>query len=368
MLCRWRRHLLDPKRELHIGPGMHVDVSHLYDLVGADKPLREGDLNYSDKQHWSATNRIFSIETLVALQLKIGEWEHKRDQVASTQGAATSDHVENPFWGTFTFIKMGYHLKAAWLEDDDPHDAIHHAAWALTGILNWRFWLDHRQKNPYEQQQHGNTNHYTAKRHFMTRETFLDTVISLSTRILMFPLYRGELDGAGSFVGDETARRLREWKPIGNRVSSRFSEYGFANMRMKNTNTPAMGALAATSHLKHYWAQMMIDSQADFEFPTSKRGVPTSVKKTGVAASQAPVGYWDDLTDAHIKETMEHAKLDCTNHLKTKCHFERELDASKRREFFSAPCLHFPKMETFRCGYNAMQCMMCVVRCMMCNV
>ena len=128
MLCRWRRHLLDPKRELHIGPGMHVDVSHLYDLVGADKPLREGDLNYSDKQHWSATNHIFSIETLVALQLKIGEWEHKRDQVASTQGAATSDHVENPFWGTFTFIKMGYHLKAAWLEDDDPHDAIHHAA------------------------------------------------------------------------------------------------------------------------------------------------------------------------------------------------------------------------------------------------
>ena len=100
----------------------------------------------------------------------------------------------------------------AW-QGDDPQDTIHHAAWALRGILNWRFWLGHRQKNPYEQQQHGNTNHYTAKRHFMTRETFLATVMSVSTRILMFPLYRGELDGAGSFVGDETTRMEAHWKP-----------------------------------------------------------------------------------------------------------------------------------------------------------
>ena len=79
---------------------------------------------------------------------------------------------------------MRYRLKQCWLADDDPIEAIEHAGWVLTALLYWRYWLDEREKDP----DLNNIDHYTVRQHHMTRETFLDSIISCSTRVLVFLL------------------------------------------------------------------------------------------------------------------------------------------------------------------------------------
>ena len=72
------------------------------------------------------------------------------------------------------------------------------------------------------------------------------------------------------------------------------------------------------------------------------------VRVGGIATSRAPDGYWDGLSDDLIKGIIDTAKRDCVQYLASECHFDRELDVSKQREFFSTPCLHFPKMDAFK--------------------
>ena len=327
LLWRWRRQFL--QRDLHIGPGMHVNWRDLEGAVGGTEHLLEGDLDHSDKQNWGATNRIFSMESVV----------HLHKQMKSKGDDPNHDPDQHPYQGTLTYILMGYKLKCAWLEDDDPLGAVENAAWVMTALLYWRFWLDERQKNP----NNNSTDHYTMGTHNLTRETFLDSIISCSTRILIFLLYRGE-EGSD----DDVSRRLRQWKPCGNRVSSRFSEYGFQQLRASAVNTPAFGALAATQHLKHYWAHQMIDGMSDFSFPCSRRTPVTQTRPNCVANQRAPDGYWDGLSDAKMNERIDKAVASVKSHFGEELHITGELDLSQQEAFFSSPCLHFPKMDVFK--------------------
>ena len=167
LLWRWRRHMLTCKRTMHIGPGLFVNWRH---LEGAPH-LRGGDLKYTDKQNWAGTQRIFSLDSLQYLQAEMAQ-----------------DPDNRAYHGTITFIWWGIQLLAMWYHDAElpPLDTIRQAATMLHGILYWRFWVDKREKT----QDASALDHYSIKYNFMTRETFLDSVISASTRILVFVLYR----------------------------------------------------------------------------------------------------------------------------------------------------------------------------------
>jgi hypothetical protein len=117
---------------------------------------------------------------------------------------------------------------------------------------------------------------------------------------------------------------------------------------MKQTNTAAVGAMAAVQHVKHYWAQIQIDAQADFELPASKRGITRKVRAGCVTQQRAPEGYWDSLSNEAISAALDRGVASAKSWLQDKCKFNLELDLSKRSQFFSAPCLHFPKMESFK--------------------
>ena len=246
--------------------------------------------------------------------------------------------------GTYTFILMGYRLKQAWLDDDNPIEAIEHAGWVLTALLYWRYWLHEREKNPDRL----SSDHYTVKQHHMTRETFLDSIISCSTRVLVFILYRGEEDEEGNLKEDRIAESLRQWKPIGNRLSSRFSEYIFQYVRMQNTNTPAMGAHAALQHLKHYWAQMRMNARAAFSLPHSRRTPKSEINlKDGLARSRADPEYWAGSTNEKIRLALDRAMANARLYFQEMCKFDIDLNLQQRGVFFSAPCKHFPRMEVF---------------------
>ena len=150
LLWRWRRHLLDPKRQMHVGPGFVVNWRH---LEGCPH-LRGGDLRYSDKQNWNGTERIFSLDTVLWLQEQMDE-----------------NPEEHNYKGTLSFVWLGYQLRVCWLGDSDPLLAMQQAVSVLTSPLYWRFWLDKRPKQPTA----GCTETYSITRNFMARETFLAT-------------------------------------------------------------------------------------------------------------------------------------------------------------------------------------------------
>ena len=177
---------------------------------------------------------------------------------------------------------------------------------------------------------------YSVRNNFLTRETFLDVVISCAARVLVYIMYKAH-------------PKLRKWKVCGSRMSSRFNEYLFQFIRTRNTNTPAMRALAALRHVKHYSAQMAIAGEADFDLPDYRRTISAKIeKKGGLDHQRAPSGYYE----LHVTETRVHAAIDrgmgrCRNMLTNKCGFKQLLDVTKQDEFFSAPCLHFPTQDTF---------------------
>ena len=73
---------------------------------------------------------------------------------------------------------------------------------------------------------------------------------------------------------------------------------------MKQTNTAAVGAMAAVQHVKHYWAQIQVDAQAGFELPASKRGITRKVRAGCVTQQWAPEGYWDSLSNEAISAAL----------------------------------------------------------------
>lgn len=91
------------RRDLHIGRGMHVKCRDLESIVGAGGHLLEGDLDHSDKQNWPATNRFFSMESVL----------HLHSQIEAKENDPQHDPDQHPYRGTLAFILMGYKLKCA---------------------------------------------------------------------------------------------------------------------------------------------------------------------------------------------------------------------------------------------------------------
>jgi hypothetical protein len=313
LMWRWRRHLLSAKRAMHIGPGLYVNWRHLQ----GSPSLRGGDLKHTDKQNWGATQRIFSIETVQWLTSEMEE-----------------DPSQHNYLGTITFVWWGYQLLAAWYHDENvsPLVTIMHAASVLNSILYWRFWVDQRRK---KKGQDGALEHYSIQNNFMTRETFLDTIISCATRILIFVLYRDDPD-------------LCQWMPTGDRVSSCFCEHLNQHIRQAATNTTAVTSYSAMLHVTHYTTQQMIAATADFNHPESRRGITHTMKEGGISRTRAPDGYYDELTDENIMHTLDVAIEQGNTWLQERCKFSEDLSLDKQSHFFSAPCKHFPKMECFR--------------------
>ena len=109
-----------------------------------------------------------------------------------------------------------------------------------------------------------------------------------------------------------------------------------------------MRALAALRHFKHYAAQMAIAGEADFDLPDDRRTVSASIKKGGVDEQRAPPGYYElNVTPEKVDAAIDRGMHRCQNMLSDKCGFKQLLDISKQNEFFSAPCLHFPKQDSF---------------------
>ena len=94
----------------------------------------------------------------------------------------------------------------------DRKKAVVDASFCCAFVLYWRWRIVHGLEAAG----------YTLKKHFLTRETFLDILTITQTRILLVVLYR-------------------EWYPDfkihGPNVSSRFSEYVFQYCRRFETNS-----------------------------------------------------------------------------------------------------------------------------------
>ena len=235
--------------------------------------------------------------------------------------------------GTACYIYFGYSLMTCWLQDGqlDPEVIIEHAAFCMAFVLYWRYWLNYQMDHPMD----GAMISYSVRNNFLTRETFLDVVISAAARVLVYVMYK-------------VHPKLRKWKPCGSRMSSRFCEYLFQFIRMRNTNTPAMRALAALRHFRHYAAQMAIAGEADFDLPDYRRTISARISKGGLVDQRAPPGYYEEhITAEKIDTAIDKGMHHCRELLTNKCGFKQLLDVSKQDEFFSAPCLHFPTQDTF---------------------
>jgi hypothetical protein len=310
----WRLRVLLLKQNLmHLGPGQLVSAEHLKDCPF----LKTGDLDYHDKQNWGACQRIFSLQVFEYLIKKVDgfRWEGspKDGQYVEDwyeDGGGKSRNYEPQMAGTACYIYFGYSLMTCWLQDGDlaPEHIIEHAAFCMSFVLYWRYWLKYQMDNPLP----GSLVSYNIRHNFLTRETFLDVVISAAARVLVYILYK-------------THPKLRKWKPCGNRMSSRFNEYLFQFIRMRNTNTPAMRALAALRHFKHYAAQMAIAGEADFDLPDYRRTVSASIKKGGVVEQRALPGYYElnvtpEKIDAAIDRGMHRCqKCSVTNVASSSC-------------------------------------------------
>jgi len=88
--------------------------------------------------------------------------------------------------GTLAYVVFGTRLLRAYIgyEDDaealDRTGAVSDAAFACAFVLFWRWQISSPLSNKG----------YSLKKHFLTRETFLDVVTVTQTRILLVILYR----------------------------------------------------------------------------------------------------------------------------------------------------------------------------------
>jgi hypothetical protein len=303
--------------------------------------LKTGDLDYHDKQSWDACQRIFSIKTFEYLTKKVEgfRWEGspkdgKYIEDWHEDAAGRSRNFEPQMSGTASYVYFGYCFMTCWLQDMQlsPEQIIEHAAFCMAFVLYWRFWLKYQMDHP----EIGAMVMYSVRNNFLTRETFLDVVISCAARVLVYIMYKAH-------------PKLRKWKVCGSRMSSRFNEYLFQFIRMRNTNTPAMRALAALRHVKHYSAQMAIAGEADFDLPDYRRTISAKIeKKGGVGHQRAAPGYYElRVTETRVNAAIDRGMDRCRNMLTNKCGFKQLLDVSNQDDFFSAPCLHFPTQDTF---------------------
>ena len=144
-------------------------------------------------------------------------------------------HTEDERRGTLAIIHIGTSLRDAWLAEEQPgwtpEQSIQKAAEVLAFVMHWRHHV-------------ATTSGLNLKKHCLTRETILDTIISCASCILRFPLFRDHHP---------------EFKPYGPNLSSRFSEYGFNFSRKESASLSCRGHQLS---YKHYLAQMSMQASA----------------------------------------------------------------------------------------------------------
>ena len=256
---RIRRQLLDGTHNFHLNDGAEAGVAHLRSFMDTIGGFTERDLDYHEKQHWSGCLKIFSLNTVKKLQDKMDA-----DPVKDCRG-------------TLAYVIFGLRLlgcsigKEAGAEATDRKQAVVDAAFSCVFALYWRWQVTHNLKDLG----------HTLKKHFLTRETFLDVLNICQTRILVVILYR-------------------EWYPKfkvhAPNLSSRFSEYVFQYCRMHQTNSPLFNIAGFRRHVKHLIGHMKLAATTGLKIPQAKRGVPHGVKYfEDRSAFEAPDGW--HLTD-----------------------------------------------------------------------
>ena len=259
--------------------------------------LQAGDLDPTDKQNWGAVQRIFSVETLGFLANK----------------------GDNSFYiGTFGYVLFSMRLMDAWLADtqrESPRQCIKDAAFSHGFVIFWRWWIATSDRGE------------TLSMHFITRETFLDTVTSSGTAINRFPLFRDHYP---------------KYSPIGNRFASRFDEYCFQFSRMRQKNAPSFGVKGFLTHMRHYTCQSVLAAEGQWETPSAKRGVAHKPSVPG--PNQAPYHPSDNELLTWVDEGLNEAMMFWMKELGV----EDVVKATNPDEFYAAPVKHFPWHEAHR--------------------
>ena len=188
---RIRRLLLDGVHNFHLGDGANAGGEYLRKLVGTH--LSAKDVDHKEKQHWSGCLKIFSTETLEHLERLRAEGDQ---------------HVR----GVVAYIKFGIKLlnchigTEAGAEATNRKQAVVDSAFCCAFVLYWRWRIGVKLAG----------SGFCLKKHFLTRETFLDVLTITQARILLVVVYR---------------EHFPELKIHGPNISSRFSEYVFQYCR-----------------------------------------------------------------------------------------------------------------------------------------
>ena len=125
-------------------------------------------MDYHEKQHWAGCLKIFNTVVLEHLEGKIQDDPTKSDR------------------GTLVFVYFGMRLlnchigPHAGVDATDRDQAVVDASFCCAFVLYWRWRIVHGLKKAG----------FTLKKHFLTRETFLDILTLTQTRILLVVLYR----------------------------------------------------------------------------------------------------------------------------------------------------------------------------------
>lgn len=311
-----RRQLLDGVHNFHLSDGAEASVAHLRCLKGDDGRPRfnEKDMDYHEKQHWSGCLKIFSVGTLQLLQKTMDA-----DPIKECRG-------------TFAYVVFGLRLlnccigKQAGAEATDRKQAVVDAAFACAFALYWRYQVAHNLKGLG----------YTLKKHFLTRETFLDVMTITQTRILSVVLYRVWYP---------------KYKIHAPNISSRFSEYVFQYARMHSTNSPLFDVAGFRRHLKHLIGQMKLAATTGLKVPAARRGVPHDVHYCeDTDQYKAPDGW--HLTDEELMIAIDQGIAECVQLWIDVLGCNDLLDLSNPDHFFVEPTKHFPHGDMFAQGVD----------------
>lgn len=202
---RLRTNYLSPTRVLTFGL-MILSRDH---LDGPALGLHAPDTNYKEKQHWSGLLRLCGLDAS----------GHQSSEILEKM--AEKHPADAQYW---RFVS--YYTRVFINSDDGLEQKVSMCGYVLAYLALWR-WQCRRNKQD-------------KKQCFITNQTFLDVVISVSLFILQLRL--ASQDG---MVGD-TFRFLVD------RQSSRFMEYLFAFCRSEHAKATSFGAYSGLMHIKHF--------------------------------------------------------------------------------------------------------------------
>ena len=127
--------------------------------------------------------------------------------------------------GTLLAVLAGSKLRNMWLAEDDPGwtsgDSIEDSAFVLGFVLSWRHYVHTEAQT--------SSSSLTLKMNCMTRESLEDTIISCVACVLRFVAFRALTPG--SQATGVIRQPATPCLPRGDRLSSRFTEYDFNQMR-----------------------------------------------------------------------------------------------------------------------------------------